>query len=488
MKRFGVFVVLLMLVGLCFPTIAVSSFETNQEEYRPGSSGSITLTVNNPDDYDITGISITIFNPTEILPSAFTTISDLPSGSTVAMTVPFRVKQDASAGIYLLTLRFSGFSEDPNVERIRQSSVSVPITVLEAPVISISMDDPTELSGLTNATLVFTNDGGPARRAKLSISADEEIPVALYGTSKVSLGDIIDRVEAHVMLDSRNVEDGPVDVPFLLEYDDELGNPQQEMAYLRTTVENEILDIFFVQNSNIVTREESDLLLDVVNRGDEDLSDVRISFLNDSIRLKEGQEIKVGDVSADGGRTSVSERIFCELPPGLISVPARVTWVEEGVRKEQEIDIPLTILSDADVGVYLEAKPAPLMSGMEHTISVLVSNLGSYRISNVEVELSSDAFTNVDISNTQYLGGLDADDFSTVQFKVKVTAPPDDEYPVTVKVRYRDQSGEWVTRTLTNMLVVSGVQAEGLPNGYLLIAVILVVVAVWFFFLRKRKG
>ncbi len=520
MNKFGLFVVLLLLAGLCFPTIAVSSYETNQDDYRPGSSGTVTLTISNPDDYDVTGLSTTIYNPSEITPSTFSHISDISSGGTIVMAIPFRVKEDAAAGIYLFTVRFTGYSQDPQAERMQQSAVSVPITVLRAPELSIMMADATELSGLTNATLSVINDGGPARRVELSIDPSwgitimseseymaggisgvaevtysgrtyirTNLPVTLYGKSKISLGDIADGKEINVMLDSRAAEDGPIDIPFLLEYDDELGNPHEETAYLRTTVENEILDVYFVQKSDIVTREESDLSLEIVNRGEDDLSDVRISFLDDSVRLKEGEEIKVGDVQGDEGSKSISERIFCELPPGLNSVAAKITWVEENVRKEQEMDIPLTILSDADVGVYLESKPAPLTSGVEHTISVLVSNLGSYRISNVEVELESEVFTSLDVSNTQYIGGLDADDFSTVQFKVRMDSVAEGDYPATVRVKYRDQSGEWVTRTLTENLTVYGGQAEDLPNGYLFLAVILVVVAAaWFLFLRKRKG
>lgn len=490
MKKFGIFAVLILLfAGVCFPTITVSEYETNQDTYSPGSSGIVTLTVSNPDDYDVTGLSVTIFNPSEITPSSFTHISDISSGGTVAMSIPFKVKETAPAGIYLLTVRFSGFSENPNAERTQQSAVSIPITVLEEPILSVSMRDTTELSGLTNVTLVIDNDGGPARRAKMYISSmsSPHFPIAFYEKSKISLGDITDEVTTNVIIDSRNAEDGPIDIPLVLEYDDELGISHQDTTYLRTTVENELLDITFVQNTDVVTREETILSMDIINRNEEDLSDVRISLLNSSIRLKEGGEIKVGAIPGNNGKATMSAKVFCELPPGLNNVGASISWIEEGVRKEQEIEIPVTVLSDADVGVYLEAKPAPLTAGAEHTVSVLISNLGSYKISNVEVEFNSDAFTHMDISDTQYIGGLDDDDFSTVQFKVKMNYVPEGDYPAVLDITYRDQSGEWVTKTVTEEISIYSQQAEEFPNGYLAFAVLIVLAAIWFFFLRKKR-
>ena len=44
-----------------------------------------------------------------------------------------------------------------------------------------------------------------------------------------------------------------------------------------------------------------------------------------------------------------------------------------------------------------EAKPVPLVLNGQHTISVLVSNLGSYRIDNVDVSVSSPALSSLDI-------------------------------------------------------------------------------------------
>jgi LPXTG-motif cell wall-anchored protein len=119
---------------------------------------------------------------------------------------------------------------------------------------------------------------------------------------------------------------------------------------------------------------------------------------------------------------------------------------------------------------------------------VLISNLGSYRIDNVDVEISSDVLESLDITNKQYIGSLENDDFSTVQFKTQIspfTVPG--EYDMTVKVTYRDQSGEWKTRYMTQPLTIYAAQTGNGGNALLYGGVfILLVVAVWYFFLRKK--
>ena len=155
------------------------------------------------------------------------------------------------------------------------------------------------------------------------------------------------------------------------------------------------------------------------------------------------------------------------------------------MQKDGNRQVPITITSDGDVAVYLEAKPLPLTLGGEHTISALVSNLGSYNIENVDVMIESPALRSRDISDTQYIGGLQNDDFSTVQFQMAVNATSDGTYPVDITVNYRDQSGEWKSRTITHSISVYGMQSSGDSPLPLLFGVAVIAVAVWYFKFRK---
>ena len=275
-----------------------------------------------------------------------------------------------------------------------------------------------------------------------------------------------------------------VGIPLTLKYDDELGISHTDNSTLRLTVKNEVLDLRFNQLQPLVTRQDDLLSLEVTNNG-QALSDVRLSFTNSSMRLKDKNEMVMGDLGP-GEKKSISATVYNDLTPGLNLVGAKISWIERDIRKEQQLDIPLTIGSDADVSVYLDAKPSPLTAGLEHTISVLVSNVGSYGIDNVDVGISSPAFESLDITPRQYIGSLAKDDFSTVQFKVRAGASPGD-YPVTINVRYRDASGEWVTKSIDQTASLKAAASNGGGTIYLLIGLAAIAAAaVWYFKLRKK--
>jgi hypothetical protein len=254
---------------------------------------------------------------------------------------------------------------------------------------------------------------------------------------------------------------------------------------LRLTVRNERVDLTFTQQSDILTKDETTLILSVRNSGTEELKDVRLSFKNNTIRLKDHDELKFGDIRP-GQNVTATGIAYADLPPGINLVDTEVSWIEKDVQKEESRKIPITISSDADVGVYLEGRPLPLMIGSNHTISTLVSNFGSYKIENVDVSIESPALSSMDISDKQYIGGLQTDDFSTVQFSMKVNATSEGEYPVYITINYRDQSGEWKQKRITQSInVYAPIQIQQSPIPIIFGALVMLALIVWYFMFRK---
>jgi hypothetical protein len=508
----GVLAVLLMS-GIGFAGLTITDYSVSQDAYSPGSQGTVTLYVSNPsacpslpsgceEDHRLTEVGASISSPSQITMSERVDAGDLSIGASTFITVPFTVSDTAKSGVYSITFRIFSFAQTAQTRYI-----TIPITVADVPEF-VFTPDTNVLTSVDVINMDIKNNGGIAKGLKIKVGEDpsklritEEgsndtretemygfiSGVTLYGTNEIYVGDLTDEKTVTMMLDSRSAEDGPVDIPFILTYQDEIGVLHEEIDYVRMTVKKEKLDVIFDQKSDVITRQESTLLLALKNNGDENIEDVKLSFSDENMRLRDGSEFDFGDVGK-GGEATVSGTVFATLSPGLNLIPAKITWIENDVNKEQEITVPLTISSDADVGVYIETKPAPLTVGQEHTLSVLVSNLGSYRIDNVDVEIDSDVLQSLDITNKQYIGSLENDDFSTVQFKTQIsssTAPGD--YDMTVKITYRDQSGEWKTRYISQPLIIYGMQAEeGGVLNYVIILVVLAVV-VWFFFLRKKK-
>jgi len=473
-------VLILLLFGVCFAGVSVTDYSISKESFRPGEPGVLTATVSNPSGSErVTGLTLSIENPYEISLTSSPRLADIDAGGSTVVSVPFRVKEDAKTGVYLVSLVFRGYVEESaGASKTTVNTISVPITVVNEPSFSLTVDKQL-LSGINTVEFTIANNGGTAKDAHLSIDGD----IALYGTDKVYLGTIQEEKKVEVMLDSRDVEDGAVNMMVVLDYEDDYGYSHTLETELRMSVRNEQLDLIFLQKSDLITRGDNDLILEIRNDGDKSLSDVRLSF-DDGIKIKQGDEYKFGNLNP-GESATVSLPVYTELAPGLNLVDANIDWIENDLQKTESRSIPITITSDADVGVFLEAKPLPLTIGSEHSISVLVSNLGSYNIENVDVSIRSPAFRSLDISDKQYIGGLQRDDFSTVQFLTIINASAEDSYPVHITINYRDQSGEWKQKEIEQFITVyNGVATDESPLP-LFFVLVLMAIGVWYFKFRK---
>jgi len=486
MKMFLRILICLALVagvftGLSFAGVSVSNYTVSKSTFQPGDTGITTITITNPTGNNrVTGLTMTIYNPSGITVTSSPLLADIESGGTAIVSIPFKIDSDAKPGIYLLNVEFEGITSQTSTSTQTTSSntVSVPIIVVNSPILSIACDTKA-LSGVDSVTLMLANNGGSAKSLRISTAGT----TSLYGVNEVYVGELKDSENVTVILDSRNESDGPVTIPFLLVYDDEIGTSHSDTANLRLTVKKEVLDLSFTQQESLTTKEDGTLLLEILNSG-QALSDVRISFSDTGVKLKGASEIKVGNISS-GENKSVSASVYPDLTPGLNLVNATVKWVEKDVQKEQAVQIPITVESDANVSVYLEAKPSPMTAGAEHTISVLISNIGSYPIDNVDVGLSSPQFKLLDVTPRQYIGSLAKDDFSTVQFNVKTTS--EGSGPIYINVMYRDASGEWVNKTITqNAVVYAAATDESAGLVPIIIVIALAGIAVWFFKFRKK--
>jgi len=476
---------LVLLAGMVSAGISVTGFTVSKDSFKPGEVGIATVTLANPaGNARVSGLTMSINNPPEITVTSAPALADIESGGSAVVSIPMKLKPDARPGIYLLNVIFTGFSQESGTgaQLPTTNTVSIPVTVVNPPILSFATSTQV-LGGVQAVPLAITNNGGAARNLRISIPAASS--VSLYSTSQVYVGDATVPQVVNVTLDARNASDGAVDIPLTVSYDDELGISHTDNSTLHLTVKNELLDLRFNQLQPLVTRQDGTLSLQVTNNGQASLSDVRISFINDSLRLKDRNEMVVGDL-APGAVQTVSAAVYPDLAPGLTLVRASISWVEGDIRKEQQLNIPLTVASDADVSVYLDSTPSPLTSGQEHTISVLVSNVGSYGIDNVDVGINSSAFESLDITPRQYIGSLAKDDFSTVQFKVRVGAAPGD-YPIDINVRYRDASGIWVSKDIDQVASVKGAASGNGSALYLVVgAVVIAALAVWYFRLRKK--
>ncbi|HIH18662.1 TPA: hypothetical protein HA225_01665 [Candidatus Micrarchaeota archaeon] len=481
---------LLLSAGASYAAMSVETYTVTPSTLKPGEEGSVTFSVKNV----LPSTATTTIAPLEDVQVFYTaptgiefkaaspfTIGTIDSGGSALVSVPFRVLPTAKSGV--ITASFFISQKDKNDLK----TVNAIIRVVNPPIITLSSDRQTILS-TDVINLTITNNGGAA--SKFVIKLADGTNFSFMGTTQIYVGDLAKTTVVQVPLDSRKVTEGLNTIPFVISYQQEGGDTANETKYLTVAVKKEKADISFTQGEPIVTNKDNILKMKIRNRG-RALDDFRVLLTDEKVKARESSQITLGNL-ATGQEKEFEVPVFADEQPGVRSTSFNVKWVEDDVEKEEAFSVPIVISSDAEVGIYLEVKPAPLAVGGDYTLSVTTSNLGSYKIANVVVAIEdSPSFDILNIQKEQYIGNLDNDAFSTVQYKIRVKSTiAAGDYPLAFKVRYKDQSGIWIEKEVKTIVSIrpasEGVQKDN-GNGTLMLVgiVVLAGAAYWYFKMRK---
>ena len=483
---------MVMLSGALSAAISIGAYTVAPSTLKPGEEGSISFSISNVAPSSSVAASqlenVQVFfggtaEGLQFLSQSPFLVGTIDSGSTSQVSVAFRVLPTAKGGS--ITAPFYISQKD----KTDLKTVNAIVRVVNPPIITLTSDRQTVL-GTDEINLTVKNDGGKADRLRLSIASGSNF--SLIGTSQIYVGDLSGSKAVIVPLDSRNVVEGVSSVPFVLTYQEEGGNETSITKYITVAVKKEKADVIFTQAGKMVTGRDNMLVLTVKNTG-RALGNMEFYLEDEKIQAKENKQVKLGNM-ATGEEKKISMKVFVNAEPGVRSMQVRLKWSEDDVDKEETTYVPVVITSDADAAIYIDAKPSPIVVGSDHTLSITVSNVGSYKIQNVEVTLAdSPAFEIFNAQRSQYIGGLESDDFSSVQYKVRVKALVPGQYPLTVVVKYKDQSGVWVEKTQEINISIRSPSdtAPANGNGYTVPLAVggLAVLAIgyWYFRMRKRK-
>jgi len=165
-----------------------------------------------------------------------------------------------------------------------------------------------------------------------------------------------------------------------------------------------------------------------------------------------------------------------------------------GDAKEDELSpVGLNVEGLSDVSVFVSANPAPIIAGGEHTLSVLISNVGTSPIKALIVGAKGDEFVLQEAQDEQFIGGLVEDDFSTVQYKVKVANVPSGAYPLNISMKFKDSYNRDLEKSqMVYLKIKNPNDAQFGDAGIIALAILLVMlVAVagggyWYCVLNKK--
>ncbi len=503
----------LLVFGYAFAGLAISDYVVSPTTVEPGGSGYITLTISNPSASDTVDlVTVEVSSAESLGANRKFAVGDLEQGASTILTVPFKSSETLASGVYTVEVKAKGTVQAYLYNQITgqyrtstevvEKIATIPISVVKKPILSVALSNE-NLEDMTAETITITNSGGKAMSVRMQLASPltgAYVCTATQYTSCIAVtnpgagflnqdqiyfGTVEGSAEKPATIDARGVAEGANKLAIQVTYLDEIGNEYIEIKEIPVTVKKGEGDFNFVQQSPITTGKDETLTLTVTNSGDP-VQDLQLTFSSDEVVLRGQNKVEFGDLATGESRT-VSIPIVASLEPGTNNVQVSLSWAEKGENREGSLTIPLSVTSDSEVGVYLEANPTPLMSGMEHTLSVTVSNLGSYAIQGTTVEFSSEALTLLTVQPEQYIGGLDKDDFSSVQYKVRVNNVAAGNYNATVKVNYKDASGTQITEIKPVVISITALPAQGDGTTTLFIFVVAVAaVGYWYFRMRKK--
>ena len=485
--------VALLLLGYAFAGLSIGDYSVNPDTIEPGGSGYVTVTLSNPSTTDtVELVTVKVSSADALGANREFAVGDLEQISSTVLTVPFQSASTLGSGVYTIEIKAKGstktyvYNPSTGVSRIENEQVekiaTIPIKVVKKPLLSVALSSE-NLEDMTEETITISNSGGKATNLRASIT---NAGIGFLNQDNLYFGEVSASAQKSITIDARGAVDGPTKLSMQVTYLDEVGDEHTETKEIPITVKKGEGDFRFSQQAPIVTGNDDTLVMVVTNMGDP-VEDLQLTFSTSSVVLRGINKVEVGSL-AKGESKTISVPLVANLPPGTNSVQASLSWVEQGENREGIITIPLSVKSDSEVGVFLEANPTPLVSGGEHTLSVTVSNLGSYAIQGVTVDFESDALTLLTVQPEQYIGGLDKDDFSSVQYKIQVGNLAPGNYDATVKVTYKDASGARITETKPVVIKIDAPAQTGDGTGMLLLLlVVAVVVGYWYFKMRKKS-
>jgi hypothetical protein len=493
---------LVLMAGMLFPALSVGQPTVTPSSVRPGETGVITVQITNA----LSSTSTTTTSTASVSTSSTSALENvqlyfaaaegvaltakspilvgtIASGASIPVSIPFKVLSTAKGGSVGVPLYVS--EKDSSALK----TVVAVITISNPAILTLSSDRQT-IASTESMNLTIKNNGGEARR--LAIGMEDGSGFAFVGSTQIYVGDLANSTTIGVPIDSRKASEGVNAIPFVLTYYEEDGTSVSDAKSLSITVKKENADVAFTQLDPVVTAQDNVLRMKVANTGRQ-LDGFEVYLEDGNIQAKESKQVKLGDL-ANGESKEFSISVFAGAQPGVRNTEFLLRWTEDDVEKEEAVNVPIVVNSDADAAIFIDSKPAPIVPGGDYTLSVLVSNVGSYKIQNVEVSLPENGLFRVfNAQNSQYIGGLEADDFSTVQYKVRVGGVQPGTYPVNVLVRYKDQSGVWVDKNESIAISVLSAADAAPKNGnggeFLLLVAVVVVAAVayWHFRMRKPK-
>ncbi len=506
-----------LALGMAFADISVSSYSVSPTTVKPGSAGLVTMTVSNAGLVTVSGIKLIASGSGPLRSNTEIYVGDISPGGSTIISIPFSVLETANAGIYNFQASLYGSSlvstSVSSSRDITQKSFTIPVSVVNPPIFQVVSKATTVYTdGSFTLDGVISNKGGAVKNLRLYIgqSSDPRTSAVLglgSGFVAMSMPLFIGKLAADSefssdIMVSSNVSSGVYSLPIGILYDDDLGNTNFDKATVLLNVVKKSPDfVVSIAENSPMPGQMTKLRVKVANTGDKPAYSMRVSLGQNTVLTPIGSSVgKIGDVGIGESKEFTFDVGVANIQPGFYSVPFTIQY-QNSKGDEQPSTLQnagLNVIVNSDVDFFATGKPAPIVSGESNTIEIQTSNIGSAAISALRVSFDSDTFVLQDAQNTQFVGALNPDDFSTLQFKVRAKDVAEGKHTINLTAVFRDSYNKEHAVSKQAILEVISKETAAKNNAasastgqtlpIIVITVLAVVVGVWYFKFRKKPA
>ncbi|MFN3909997.1 MAG: hypothetical protein ACK4J0_02070, partial [Candidatus Anstonellaceae archaeon] len=448
----------------------------------------ISMTITNPDSSAINSVSAEPGASGPILVGERYFLGDYRPSSTGTFSFPFSVSEKASGGVYYVNIRFTWL----NGSGAYVKNVQIPLTIKNDPIFLIeSKKEKIFAEDEFIVPFIIKNIGGKARNVIIELDSNNFFEM---GKNKIVLEELKQYEQKDIELKLsmlENLTSNVYNIPLKITYVDELSNQSSITENLKLTVikKNPEIKIELASGQQIKPGLVQNLEFIVKNLGEKTAYSVRVGIESqDVFTILEGNYLDLGDIEPNSAKNLTIKAGVKDLKPNYYIQEFKIKTKNE--KGEERIPysflLGLDIQYNSDLAIFASAKPSPLYTQQEHTLTVVVSNIGISPVKSVVVEIQPDGFELLDIQNQQYIGSLAEDDFSSVQFKIK-TKNEVGKKNLKIKIKFLDNYNR--EHVITKEVPIEIYKKEE-NNSNLIFGVVIatmLVFLIWFFKLRKRK-
>lgn len=482
--------------------IAVTNVALTPSTLRPGMSGVVSMAVTNSDTTDqVYALSVRGMSDSgPVRAAGQISLGDFRAGVSSTVNFPFSIPNTTRAGIYTLVLQFDWTNSSSSFTK----PVMVPVTITDPAIFSATADNDTVYTtGDFTLPVELSNRGGSATQVRVSINSTSFFQT---GPNPLWVGDV-GAQPVSVLLGvslSPSTASGTYSVPVVLSYRDESGQDASTTVHLRLNVKRKApqFSVSVLNTEGFYPGRTVPFQLKLENTGDEAAYGVRVRLANNSaLTPLTASDISLEDLMPGQARTISIQAGVNDVTPGFYNPQLAVRYHNSNGEEQASVSVPmgLSVETLSDVSVFVTAKPAPVVGGGSHTLSVTVSNTGTSAVKALAIQLSpSPAFRLQEAQDQQFIGGLNQDDFSSVQFKVSVEDVPDGQYPVNVSLTFKDTYNREHTARETVLLKVISKETAARESGQgslsplvmvgMVVLVLVLLGAIWWQFFRKKPA